>query len=388
MDGIYAAGIHGNISIVNSGDINAGEHGIHAGSCNSGPDCTYGEIWIANSGAIAAGQIGIIATNFAYTPCGCSPNFGDGANITIVNSGPVAAPFAGILATAGGNNATVTVINQGKITSDLVGIFAATGIDTYFDCGCYGSTLPYFEPSGFGDNSPVFVSNSGEIDPAVGILAFTGGNNSPIDIQNSGKIAATFAGIAAASYGANSGIHIVNSGEITTTGGAGYGAIPIVPNVGYSVAIAASTVGEGSNIVVENSGEVNGKGKFGIGIAAYTPGPGSSTLIKNSGSIAGGYAGILAASATGTTIVNSGKITADFVLRHRRLRAARPRSTTAGTSRALWSSTPTILFVNQKGGVFETKLTSDFEPRTAERSVPQRARRHGAGRDRPEDEGA
>ena len=226
-----------------------------------------------------AGQIGILATTFAYTPCGCGPYYGaygDGGNVTVVNSGPIAAPFAGILATAGGNNATVSVINQGKITSDLIGIFAATGIDTYFDCGCSGSTLPYFEPSGFGDNSPVFVVNSGEIDPAVGILAFTGGNNSPIDIQNSGKIAATFAGIAAASYGANSGIHIVNSGEITTTGGAGYGAIPIVPNVGYSVAIAASTVGAGSNIVVENSGEVNGKGKFGVGIAAYTPGAGSS----------------------------------------------------------------------------------------------------------------
>ena len=155
------------------------------------------------------------------------------------------------------------------------------------------------------------MANSGEIDPAVGIMAFTRGNNSPIDIQNSGKIAATFAGIAATSYGANSGIHIVNSGEITSSGGAGYGAIPIVPNVGYSVAIAASTVGAGSNIVVENSGEVNGKGKFGVGIAAYTLGAGSANLIKNAGSVTGGYAGILAASATGTTIVNSGKITAD-----------------------------------------------------------------------------
>ena len=213
VDGIYASGRYGNIAIVNDGPIEAGYHGIHAGDCQ-GPLCFVGDVAITNTGSVKAGQIGILALTFASD--GSSPyggNAGDGGNIAVVNQGTVEGGFAGIVATAAGNNSAVTIVNAGTVKGGATGIYAATGIETFIPCGCYYGP-PIFIPSGYGNNSPLTIINSGIIDPDIGISALTLGANSPIEIKNSGKIEATFTGIAAATYGAGSGINIVNSGSL------------------------------------------------------------------------------------------------------------------------------------------------------------------------------
>ena len=201
-DGIYAASIFGDMAVVNEGKIDAGIHGIHVGAGLPSPG--YGDVAITNAGSIEAGEIGIlaIAGGFGFSPVG--------SGIAIVNRGPITAP-SGIIATVAADGSDIAILNEGKITAKDVGIYAATGVSTYVPCGCsYGPVT--FAPSGAGDNSPIFIANSGVIDPEIGIKAVALGANSPITIYNSGTILGNFAAIYAIGY---SGTEIVNTGDIS-----------------------------------------------------------------------------------------------------------------------------------------------------------------------------
>jgi autotransporter family porin len=206
----------------------------------------------------------------------------------------------------------------------------------------------------------------------VGILAAGFGDGSAIDIDNKGSIEADNLGIAAFSFGYANSIAINNSGSITTTGAGGsfdYTSLPICGCYLYGVAflgngsvgIAAATLGLSNSITIVNSGKVEALGRFGIGIGAFTDGPNSPISIVNSGSVYGGFAAILATSASGTTIINTGNISAgsNFAIG---VEAGSAAIYNAGHITGFVVLDADDIFVNQAGGVFETKLTSDFGP--------------------------
>lgn len=142
--------------------------------------------------------------------------------------------------------------------------------------------------------------NSGDIDPNTGINVTTYADNSAINVENSGDIEAGRIGIRGRSYGADSSVAITNSGSVTATG-------TVTPE---SVALLGIADGAGSNVVINNSGTARGLGTYGFGLYARTTGPGGTNLLINSGSVYGSFAGIYARSFGGTTIVNSGDISA------------------------------------------------------------------------------
>ncbi len=356
VDGIYANSFYGDITINNGGPIVAGYHGIHAG-CEHSASCTSGDIAITNSGSIKAGDQGILAgTGYggditinnsgkitaAYIGIAARTAYGfgsgDNSPLTINNTADITAGFAGIATSTGfpmdpsyGTNSPITITNSAKITAGIYGIYAGTG----------------------GDGSSISITNSGDIDPFVGIYALTFGNNARIAIDNKGTIDATYLGIEADTYGPNSSITIVNSGRVTAASTSYYGP---------STAINAKTRYSNSDVVIDNSGTVEGRGAYGFGVYAVAAGPNSRILITNSGSVYGGYAAIYAIGYTGTKIVNTGDISAG------------PNSQLAisvyGASAKIYNSGHITgyvdlsyqadLFVNQAGGVFETKLTSYF----------------------------
>jgi len=349
----------GDITINNSGAIEAGSHGIHAGCYYFPVSCPSGNITINNSGAIEAGEYGIVAKTAyggdvviknsgkisatyigitARTAFGVGFGSGDNSPLTITNSGDITAGLVGIAANTGfyylsayANNSPITITNSAKITAGVFGIYAGTG----------------------GDGSSISITNSGDIDPSVGVRAFTFGFNSPITIDNKGTIDATFLGINAGTYGPNSPITIVNSGRVTSASAGFYSP---------STAINAVTRYSNSDVVIDNSGTVEGRGAYGKGVFAVAAGPNSRILITNSGSVYGGYAAIYAIGYIGTKIVNTGDISAG------------PNSQLAisvlGASAKIYNAGKITgfvdlsyqgdRFVNQAGGVFETKLTSYF----------------------------
>ena len=158
--------------------------------------------------------------------------------------------------------------------------------------------------------------------------------NSPISITNTGAISATSKttafGIYAFTYGSNSAVTINNSGNIRATSSQS-------GPYSFSYGINAVTIGSNSPITINNSGSVFAEGPAGTPVAAiYTYSPSGTTII-NSGDIGAssnlailGYSGPV-------DIFNTGTITGFVAL------DADDR------------------FINQAGGVFEARQTSDFD---------------------------
>jgi autotransporter family porin len=116
----------------------------------------------------------------------------------------------------------------------------------------------------------------------------------------------------------------------------------------------------GSNVVINNSGTARGLGTYGFGLYARTTGPGGTNLLVNSGSVYGSFAGIYARSFGGTTIVDSGDISAGSLLAIS-VRGAAAQIYNSGHITGFVALTNSDdAFINEKGGVFETKLTSYF----------------------------
>ena len=121
-----------------------------------------------------------------------------------------------------------------------------------------------------------------------------------------------------------------------------------------------SLVGPGSNVVINNSGEAKGIGPYGVGHLHRGRWGGGTNQITNSGTVFGDFAGILAVSFTGTKIVNSGDISAGSSVRHRRLRRERGDPERGRITGFVELTDSADTFVNQSGGTFEARLTSDF----------------------------
>ena len=296
-----------------------------------------------------SGDLVVTSTTTLVTPDTQAKGIYSGTNgvnsaLSVVNSGDITVSGVGqvygIQASTGGpysytptTNSPVVIENSGDIRTSGTG---------YVDIGIVTKT--------FGANSAINVTNSGDIDPDTGIDARSYADNSPVTVENSGDIEADRRGILAASFGANSTVTVVNSGTVALTGG----------STASSGAIITAAFGAGSNIVINNSGTLQGAGYRGVGIYALTPGTGGTNLIINSGSIYGSYAGILAISATGTTIINSGDISAGSNLAINVIGAPASIYNSGHITGFVVLTNSDDTFTNEKGGVFETKLTSDF----------------------------
>jgi hypothetical protein len=135
-------------------------------------------------------------------------------------------------------------------------------------------------------------------------------------------------GIQALAAGGNSPVDIVNSGDITATAaGSDY----------YSLArgIYAATVNAGSPISIRDSGNIFASGLYSTGVFALSRS--SDIVIVNTGSISASSFRAIDTYGGSTDIFNTGRITGFVDL-------------TDNNDR----------FFNQAGGVFETKLVSNF----------------------------
>jgi outer membrane autotransporter protein len=400
-------------------DIDNGSDCVFAGNCieiTTNGDGAF--IDLGNSGNLTAGQQGIYAATRAANSA-----------INIVNTGVISSGYGGsyygggIVARTAGPNSPITIDNSAAINSATgPGILVSGGsyygaggnavtINNSADINSRGESL-YGE--GFGDNSPVVITNSGNLTSryaevidsfttganspitiinsgdgqafAQGLEAGTRGPNSPITIMNSGNVSSRDETFNAYSNGENSGLLLINSGELESPRigilgeTSGTGSDIVIANYGsvkshslvytytnyygipYTVVtqgfgISASTYRASSSITIVNAGTVNAT----VGIVAEARGIDSDITIVNAGSIRGDDAGIRASSKYGaTTIINSGDISAGSFL-------AIDVDGGAGTIINRGRITGFVdltdygdTFINQNRGVFETKLTSYF----------------------------
>ena len=342
IDGIYARtnGMNSSVEITNHGamSIDAGEDAdgidVEVNGANS-------PVRVVNTGALTvtsrtANANGIeIGSSYGYVPS---------SNISVNNSGALVVRAAvdadGIDTEAYGGNSTTTVVNSGAIT-----VTAVTG------------SVRGIESTAYGINSPVSITNSGDIHatatkgtsgPADGIFAATLGPNSAITVVNSAAIMAKSpiqaVGIRALSYGAilgpagsNSPISITNSGDIRATV-TSTTKVAFLQPYNYAMGLLAVSTSQKSPIAINNSGSVYAEGgPRNVGVYAYSV-YANKTTITNTGEIgAQSHLAIDVKGGGAADIFNAGLITGFVDL-------------TAQNDR----------FVNQAGGVFETKKTSLF----------------------------
>jgi autotransporter-like protein/autochaperone domain-containing protein len=341
--GINAAtsGSNGSIEITNSGGVNSGGQAILA---YSGADSS--PITIENSGNLVAQDTGMSATSYGAL-----------SGIAITNSAGVTSLGDSIYARTLGVGSGVSVLNSGDLhasagpytTGD--GIYVQTNLANspidITNLGHISSAEDGIDARSYGANSPISIVNQGTIDPDLGITAESHDQDSGITIDNSGTIEGNRAGIVAYTGGANSPILITNSGTVTTSGTESLG-----------IALGALAIGPGSDVVINNSGGAKGIGPYGVGI--YSVAVGGTNEITNSGTAFGDFAGILAVSYTGTKIVNSGDISAGSLFAIGVYGASAEIQNSGRITGYVELTDNADTFVNQSGGTFEARLTSDF----------------------------
>jgi autotransporter-like protein/autochaperone domain-containing protein len=371
------------IDLTNSGNLTAGLFGIL--TATAGPNSP---ISIVNTGIISASNLSTYTDGItAFTSGGNSP-------IAIDNSGDISARGQGIYAVASGygsDSSPVTINNSARIKSGNESIYGITTTPNspilIINSGKLNSIYAeVIDSVSIGANSPITIINSGDGQAyAQGLEAGTNGPNSPITIENSGDVSSRDETFNAYSSGAGSGLLLINSGELESpvtgifsrTSGAGsdivivnygsvtsksrtytingyYGPFTIVtPGFG----INASTYGTSSSITIVNAGTVNAT----VGIVATTRGLDSDITIVNAGTVRGDNVGIQTYTKYGTTtVINSGDISADSNLAID-VDGGAATILNAGMITGFVDLTDNDdLFINQKGGVWVTKLTSYF----------------------------
>ena len=385
---IFSFGAEGNLALKNAGDIAASGRGIVAQNASSG-----GDLSVKNSGDLTSSDMGI----FAFTPrndnqitienAGAitvtgpssaahgifADTTGIGTSINLENSGSVATKgdaANGIFARTSNASSSILLSNTGDVATagtHAQGIAVVSGgndsaitIDNFGDivAGSYGISA-----SSSGINSPVTVTSNGFIDPDVGMVFTTSGANSPVAVDNTGTIEGTHLGLLAITLGEGSPVSFSNSGNVTSTGNG----TPFSFNQGsvslsaYSTAVDIVTNAPSSNILIENKGAITGLGSNGVGISTLAAAAGSATKIVNEGSLYGSFAALLSEGPGTTTILNAGDVSSGSFLA---LGIYNGSATLINSGRiagyVVLDATDT--FVNLAGGVFETKLTSDFGP--------------------------
>ncbi len=330
------AGIIGNLGnqVVNAGTITAAGNGTGVSLANGS---------VMNTGSILAGDLGTGISGTTLTNTG-TIQVGGGGNAmvaatdfsTIVNRGSIAALGAGEGIKAATNNNTI--LNSGTIQFGGCGAGIAavgnnntitnTGLLSNVNCGGGGGG------TGIQAGSGSTVSNSGTIivgDTGAGIVALDGTTT-----VNSGRIVAGESGTGIFSLGnvTNTGTIIVGSSVLPFSGGiVGFTNGQHFTNsgtiVGSTGTIAMITLG--NDAVMANSGTIT-VGAFGGGMAVQGNratltnsgmivagddgvgilSTGNNNAVRNSGTIQVGACGvgIDTSSGSGSTIVNSGRVTA------------------------------------------------------------------------------
>ena len=349
---------HSGINVTNVGQMLTYVDGINATTRGESAD-----IMLSNAGAIANSYDGIDAETR-----------GDRSAIVIVNSGSISAgPNAldsALEATASGEHSLISIVNSGRLLARdgiFAGSYGSAGRINVDNSGDILSSSAGIYALARGIGSDVAITNSSGVDAPVGILAAAIGNDNTLAIENAGKIEASHLGIGIFAYGYGTSILVNNIGPDTTVGGTS-GAfnatslpinLPRLPSPSIGIAVAAD--GARNSITIDNSSALKAFGSYGIAIAAATHGPSSPITIVNSNALSGGFAGILTASTSGTTIVNAGNISAgsQFAIG---VYAGGATILNAGRITGFVVLDADDTFINEKGGVFETKLASDFGP--------------------------
>jgi len=251
--GISASGDSGQVTILNSGDLDvvAAQRAVGIGvTTSSYPSTTSGPISITNSASISATSSGGLAYGvYAST-------YGEGSGIAITNTGPVGAAHAGLFAKTGsgpfmvpssaGRYSPITIVNAGSITTHGYGIFAQTA----------------------GEGSDISITNSGDITAsgadALGVfaVAHAGGD---VEVKNTARIVATNGGTSVQAEAFSGNTTVVNHGDIMG-GGLGLLAsaddITTVVNYGfisadslYAIKVTPSSHGQAS---IVNYGDITG----------------------------------------------------------------------------------------------------------------------------------
>ncbi|MGH6791417.1 MAG: autotransporter domain-containing protein [Methyloceanibacter sp.] len=367
------------VSIVNSGDIVSETTGPYAAAWGvyartNGP--VNNPISIVNSGDMQISAGGRATGIYART-------IGLNSPINIRNSGIIDATgtYAYGIDASTERNSTISIENSASITTRAIDLTAGIRVRTFYEgnsisivnSGDLTQTTTNNDAAGIlasalGANTPISIENSGDITTtastrtAAAILAQTNYANSPISVLNSGSISATGVyvnAILANTFG--SALSIVNHGDVESTGRRA------------AIGIAGQAFGGDSPLRIENSADITAIATDGPGLGIYADAEaGNSPLvIVNSGSVFGagtrgvlGYAGsgggIFARSVTGTTIVNSGYISGGS-FRAINVDGASTLIYNLGVITGFVDLTDSPdRFFNQAGGVFETKLTSDF----------------------------
>ena len=357
------------IDIYNSGDIDAfgviGVHGIDAQT-----EAADSAISIDNRGDVALATAG--GNNFSNAYGVEARTEEAGSSIAIANSGDMAlvtvGPYAdayGIFARAEGDSSSIEILNRGdlRLRADNSGY----GIDAIT----------------YGNVSPIAIVNRGNVEveartaSGAAIRAFTYSRSSQIEIVNEANLrvrsdAANAYGVNAYTGGLNSPIAILNEGDITASAAvSSYGIFAVTEgnlspiDIANTAKITADTTGiyafaggAASPIAIFNSGVIDPE----VGISAVALSPDGPITIENTGSVHGDLIGITTYSVADTTIINSGEISAASKLA---IAAYGPGDATilnSGVIKGYVVLDADDTFINQNGGVFEAKLTSDFGP--------------------------
>ena len=296
----------------------------------------------------------------------------------------------------GGNGGNIDLTNSGKVTTTGKG---ANGI-TAISVGGTGIGGDANGGDGFGGdafggaggnsgNASASSTNGTTAGPATATTG-NGGNGGAGGTGGDGTGGA--GGIGGGGAGGNSGnIHIVNRGDISATGegshgifaealggvgiggtanggvgtgGTAPGGVGGTPGgagaAGNPASATAGSFGFGGSIGPAGLGLNGANGIAGLG----TNGVGGSIAIENSGSVLGNASGITTIAGGGTSIVNSGFISAISLLAIDTNIGATSIMNTGTITGFIDLTDQADTFINQKGGVFETKLTSDFGPAT------------------------
>jgi autotransporter family porin len=324
------------ISIANSGDIWATAGGFAFG-IQANTNGVNSPISIMNSGKIAAS--GDVSYGIRVI------SRGDGSPIIVTNGGDIwstsnSGSAGGISARTIETNSAISLANSGN----------ATVTSLLFSIGLYGRTNG-------ATNSPVTILNSGNLhvsstNYAWGIFGETRGTDSPLLIQNTGDV--TMRGISdytqsgalvGDSFGSNSPVTIMNNGSAM--------------GLFQAHGIFGRTVQADSPLTIINTGNVMTQG---TGAAIYSRADlGAPTIIQNSGSVFGDLVGIRSVSPGTTTIVNSGDISAQSLLAIQSFGPGDADIFNAGTITGYVQLDADDTFINQAGGVFEARQTSDFD---------------------------
>jgi hypothetical protein len=311
--GILAEATQGQVTISQTGNVQAHNDAIHAASTG------YGEVDVTTSGTVtSAAARGISAESTSGI-------------VHVIANGSVSSQGDGIYAESTGPSAPVVISAAGGVTSTAgEGIVARSSSGSIYltnvgDIDAYGRGI---EATSNGGLNPVSIWQTGNVTShdAEGIVASTG--QGAVSVSVWGNVQASSDGIVASNLGADYGVTIVAVGNVNSDHGAGIyanapaGSVSVSTtgnvtahgssggDIGHNAGIYAANVGSPENSVTVTA---NGGVSSDYGDAIYAGSTSSDVLVYTNGAIAGAQNGIDVVSDGGSlnVEVDGGTVTGD-----------------------------------------------------------------------------